>query len=99
MQHFPSSYYNLHILFSVDYVTKWVDETSCVANDARSVVIFLKKNIFPKCRTPRILISDVGKHFCNKYLENVFKKYNVKHKFASPNHPKTNGQVKVSTGN
>ncbi|MCI43022.1 putative protein NYNRIN-like, partial [Trifolium medium] len=37
-----------------------------------------------------------GKHFINQHLENLLRKYNVKHKVASPYHPQTSGQVEVS---
>ncbi|GAU46577.1 hypothetical protein TSUD_402660 [Trifolium subterraneum] len=77
---FPSSKSNLHILVCVDYVTKWVEAIACKANDAHTVVKFLKNNIFTRFGVPRVLISDGGKHFCNKYLENLLAKYNVKHK-------------------
>ena len=93
---FPSSYSHLYILVCVDYVTKWVEAIACVANDSHTVVKILKKNIFPRFGTPRVLISDGGKHFCNKYLENVLVKYNMKHKVATPYHPQTSGQVEVS---
>ena len=93
---FPSSYSNLYILVCVDYVTKWVEAVACIANDAHTVVNVLKKNIFPRFRNPRVLISDGGKHFCNKYLESVLAKYNVKHKVATPYHPQTSGKVEVS---
>ncbi|CAJ2642327.1 unnamed protein product [Trifolium pratense] len=93
---FPSSYSNLYILVCVDYVNKWVEATACVANDAHTVVNFLKKNVFARFGVPRVLISDGGKHFCNKYLESVLAKYNVKHKVATPYHPQTCGQVEVS---
>jgi hypothetical protein len=93
---FSSSYKNLYILVCVDYVTKWVEATACVANDAQTVINFLKKNVFARFGVPRVLISDGGKHFCNKYLESVLAKYNVKHKVATPYHPQTCGQVKVS---
>ncbi|XP_045831120.1 uncharacterized protein LOC123922450 [Trifolium pratense] len=93
---FPSSRSNLHILVCVDYVTKWVEAIPCQANDSHTVVKFLKENIFTRFGVPRILISDGGKHFCNKYLENVLEKYNVKHKVATPYHPQTSGQVEVS---
>jgi hypothetical protein len=93
---FPSSHSNLHILVCVDYVTKWVEAIACKANDAKTVVNFLKKNIFTRFGVPRILISDGGKHFCNKHLENLLLKYNVKHKVATPYHPQTSGQVEVS---
>jgi len=93
---FPSSYFYLHILVCVDYVTKWVEAIPCVANDAKTVVNFLKKNIFTRFRTPKVLINDGGKHFCNCFLEIMLKKYNIKHKDAAPYHPQTSGQVEVS---
>ncbi|GAU50532.1 hypothetical protein TSUD_369590 [Trifolium subterraneum] len=93
---FPSSKSNLHILVCVDYVTKWVEAIACKANDAHTVVKFLKNNIFTRFGVPRVLISDGGKHFCNKYLGNLLAKYNVKHKVATPYHPQTSGQVEVS---
>jgi len=93
---FSSSYSFLHILVCVDYVTKWVEAIPCVANDAKTVVNFLQKNIFTRFGTPRVLISDGGKHFCNNFLENVLKKYNIRHKVSTPYHPKTSGQVEVS---
>jgi hypothetical protein len=77
-------------------VTKWVEAIACQANDAHTVVKFLKKHIFTRFGVPRVLISDGGKHFCNKYLENLLAKYNVKHKVATPYHPQTSGQVEVS---
>jgi hypothetical protein len=96
MGHFPSPYSNLYILVCVDYVTKWVEAIACVANDAHTVINFLRKNIFARFGVPRVLISDGGTHFCNRYLENVFAKYNVKHKVSTPYHPQTCGLVEVS---
>ena len=60
MGSFPSSYSFLHILVCADYVTKWVEAIPCVANDAKTVVNFLQKNIFTRFGTPRVLISDGG---------------------------------------
>ena len=38
---FPSSFGNLYILLVVDYVSKWVEATTCPKNDANTVVGFL----------------------------------------------------------
>ena len=38
---FPSSFGNLYILLAVDYVSKWVEATTCPRNDANTVVGFL----------------------------------------------------------
>ena len=64
--------------------------------DAKTVVKLLKKNIFSRFGVPRVLISDGGSHFCNSQLQKVLGHYNVTHKVASPYHPQTNVQAKVS---
>ncbi|XP_070050142.1 uncharacterized protein [Nicotiana tomentosiformis] len=73
---------------TVDYVSKWVEAIALPTNDAKVVVKFVKKHIFTRFGTPRVLISDGGTHFCNKLLNNVLAKYGVKHKVATAYHPK-----------
>nr|GEZ14466.1 reverse transcriptase domain-containing protein [Tanacetum cinerariifolium] len=46
---------------------------------------------------PRAIISDQGTHFCNDQFAKVMLKYGVTHRLATPYHPQTSGQVKVST--
>ena len=43
---FPNSFGNLYILVGVDYVSKWVEARAFKTNDHRTVVQFLKENIF-----------------------------------------------------
>jgi len=64
--------------------------------DAKTVIKFLKRNIFTRFGTPRILISDGGSHFCNAQLQKVLEHYGVRHKVATTYHPQTNGQAEVS---
>ncbi|CAN6700770.1 unnamed protein product [Malus baccata var. baccata] len=49
-------------------------------NDSKVVSDFIKTNIFSTFGMPRVFISDRGSHFCNRTIEALFKKYNVKHK-------------------
>src|SRR5256886_8684168 len=93
---FPNSFGNLYILVGVDYVSKWVEARAFKTNDHRTVVQFLKENIFSRFGTPRAIISDGGSHFCNKVFETLMKKYGITHKIATPYHPQTSGQVEVS---
>jgi hypothetical protein len=93
---FSPSFTNEYILVGVDYVSKWVEAIPCARANAKTVVTFLKKNIFSIFETPRVLISDGGSHFCNAQLKKVLKHYWVRHKIASPYHPQTNGQAEVS---
>ncbi|XP_075096110.1 uncharacterized protein LOC107776393 [Nicotiana tabacum] len=94
----PFTYSNGHryIMVGVDYVSKWVEATALPSNDAKVVVSFVKKHIFTRFGTPRVLISDGGMHFCNKLLNNVLAKYGVKHKVSTAYHSQTSGQVVVS---
>lgn len=93
---FPPSFGKNYILVAVDYVSKWVEAVALPTNDSKVVVTFLKNNIFSRFGVPRALISNEGTHFLNKLMENLLKKYNVKHKIATLYHPQTSGQVEVS---
>lgn len=92
---FPPSFDNRYILVAVDYVSKWVEAQALPTNDARVVVKFLK-TLFSRFGMPKALISDRGTHFANYQMEKVLQRYGVTHKFATPYHPQTSGQVEVT---
>ena len=77
-------------------MSKWVEAVPCRAADHKVVLKFLKENIFSRFRVPKAIISDGGSHFCNKPFESLLAKYGVKHKVATPNHPRTSGQVELT---
>jgi len=93
---FPNSYGYLYILVAVDCVSKWVEAIACKTNDHKVVLQFLKDNVFARFGTPHAIISDGGKHFCDKFFEQLMKKYGITHKVATPYHPQTSGQVELS---
>ena len=68
---FPSSFGNLYILLTVDYVSKWVEAIPTHTNDASVVVKFLRSHIFTRFGTPGALITDGDTHFCNKLVDKV----------------------------
>ncbi|XP_022869570.1 uncharacterized protein LOC111388972 [Olea europaea var. sylvestris] len=94
--HFGASKTAAKILQSVDYVSKWVEAVVLPTNDSKTVIGFLKKYIFTRYGTPRAIISDGGKHFCNRQFEHLLNKYGDKHRVATPYHPQTSGQAEVS---
>ncbi|XP_070047367.1 uncharacterized protein [Nicotiana tomentosiformis] len=57
-----------------------VEAVALPNNEARSVVAFLKKNIFTRFGTPRAIIIDGGSNFCNKAFDTLLSKYGVNHK-------------------
>lgn len=85
---FVSLFGNKYILVVVDYVSKWVEAIALPNNEWRSVVQFLKRHIFARFGTPSTIISDAGSHFCNEWFSVALNKYEVKHKIATPYHPK-----------
>nr|KAJ0227659.1 hypothetical protein LSAT_V11C100020400 [Lactuca sativa] len=71
---FPVSFGNVYILLAVDYVSKWVEVKATWSDDAKTIIEFLKSNVFVRFGVPRALISDRGTHFCNKMMEALLKK-------------------------
>ncbi|KAL4324064.1 hypothetical protein GQ457_11G024080 [Hibiscus cannabinus] len=93
---FPSSFGNLYILLAIDYVSKWVEAVATTHNDAKTVQRFIKKNIFTRFGTPRVIISDEGRHFDNRSIAAALRKLGINHKLSTAYHPQTNGQEEVS---
>ena len=93
---FPSSFGNLYILLTVDYVSKWVEAVACPKNDANTFLGFLQRNVLSRFETPRTIISDGGSHFSNKVFEKLMSRYGIKHIMSLAYHPQTNGQAEIS---
>ncbi|KAL0423279.1 UNVERIFIED_CONTAM: Retrovirus-related Pol polyprotein from transposon.6 [Sesamum radiatum] len=84
-EHFTSLEESPH---GMDYVSKWVEAKATRTDDAKTVVEFVKANIFSRFGMPRAIISDQGIHFCNKVVDALLKKYNVTHRISTAYHPK-----------
>ncbi|XP_074300737.1 uncharacterized protein LOC141632048 [Silene latifolia] len=93
---FPSSHGNQYILVAVDYLSKWVEAVATPTCDAKAVVKLFQKIIFPRFGVPRAVISDGVKHFKERHLNSLLKKYGVTHHKGLVYHPQTSGQVEVS---
>ena len=93
---FLSSFGNLYILLAMDYVSKWVEATSCPRNDASTVIGFIQRNILSKFGAPKTIISDEGSHFANKFFVKLMSRYGIKHMMGLAYHPQSNGQAEIS---
>ncbi|CAL8084600.1 unnamed protein product [Prunus armeniaca] len=93
---FPMSHGNQYILVAVEYVSKWVEAIAAPTNQGSVVLKFLQGVIFPRFGTPRVILSDGGKHFVNRSFATLLAKYGITHRVATPYHPQTSGQVEVS---
>ncbi|KAA3487531.1 integrase [Gossypium australe] len=86
---------NKYIILAVNYVSKWVEAIALPTNDTKSVVKFLRKNIFTRFGTPRALFSGEGSPFCSKQFEASLAKYSVRHQMTTTYHSQANGQTKM----
>ena len=93
---FPSSFGNLYIFITMNYVSKWVEEIACPKNDANTVVGFLQINILSRFGAPITIISDGGIHFENKVFEKLMSRYGIKQIMSLAYHPQKNEQAKIS---
>ena len=93
---FPSSFGNIYILLAVDYVSKWVEATTCSRNNATTVVGFIQRNILSRFRAPRTITGDEGSHFANKVFAKLMSRYGIKHMMGLAYHPQSNGQAETS---
>ena len=84
---FPSSFSNMYILLVLDYVSKWVEATTCPINDAITVFGFIQRNILSRFGSPRTIISDGGSHFANKVFAKLMSWYGIKHLMGLAYHP------------
>ena len=57
---FPTFFGYTYILVVVDYVLKWVEAGSCRAADHKTILKFLKDNIFSRFEIPKAIISGGG---------------------------------------
>ena len=96
MGSFPSSFRLEYILVAMDYVSKWVEAMATQTNDHKIMIKFIQHNIFSRFRYPRGIISDGGAHFINRHFKILIKKYGIIYKVATPYHPQTSHQVKIS---
>ncbi|KAL0354747.1 UNVERIFIED_CONTAM: Retrovirus-related Pol polyprotein from transposon.6 [Sesamum radiatum] len=94
--YWPSLFKDAHKYVSSCDQCQRTEAIGTPTNDGRVVLKFIKKFIFTRYGTPRAIISDGGKHFCNKQFEALLKKFGVTHRIATPYHPQTSGQVEVS---
>ena len=82
----------------LNYVSKWVEVIPLANNEGKSVIGFLKKNIFSRFGTPRAIISDGGSYFCKKPFKGLLEKYGVRHNMDTPYILRPVGKLRCQTG-
>src|SRR6266511_1288335 len=84
---------NKYIVVAIDYFTKYSEARALANANARNVANFLYENIICRHGYSGKIISDRGTHFNNQVIENLLKRFKIRHNLSTPYHPKTNGLV------
>lgn len=86
---FSSFHKFLYILVTVYYVSKWIGAFPTHAND-RIIIDFYSNTRFPLFGIPKIITSDNGSHFCNKFFRALVTKYRVVYSWSTLYHLDSN---------
>src|SRR6266542_1682992 len=84
---------NKYIVVAIDYFIKYPKARALANANARNVANFLYEDIICRHECLRRIISDRGTHFNNQIIENLLKRFKIRHNLSTPYHPKTNGLV------
>src|SRR5215813_6977525 len=84
---------NKYIVVAIDYFTKWPEAKALKEANAKEVSTFIYEDIICRHGCSQRILSDRGSHFNNRLVKELVDKFQVKHGFSTPYHPKTNGLV------
>ncbi|KAL0409949.1 UNVERIFIED_CONTAM: Retrovirus-related Pol polyprotein from transposon opus [Sesamum latifolium] len=94
---FPLAYgQRKFLLVAVDYFTKWVEAEPLARITEGEVMKFIWKNIICRFGIPREIISDNGRQFQGRKIQEWFQGLRIKQRFTTVAHPQANGQVEVT---
>ena len=85
---------NQYIIVAMDYFTKWPEAKPLPRATSEATSDFIYNEIICRHGCPTYLVLDRGIYFNNKIIEELTKKFEIKHLFSSLYHPQTNGLVK-----
>ncbi|KAL0416739.1 UNVERIFIED_CONTAM: hypothetical protein Slati_3505800 [Sesamum latifolium] len=84
------------LLVAIDYFTKWVKAEPLARITEGKVMKFIWKNIVCRFGIPREIISDNGRQFQGRRIQEWCQGLHIRQRFTTVAHPQANGQVEVT---
>ncbi|KAL0409673.1 UNVERIFIED_CONTAM: hypothetical protein Sradi_1901700 [Sesamum radiatum] len=84
------------LLVAVDYFTKWVEAEPQARITEGEVMKFIWRNIIFCFGIPREIVSDNGRQFQGRKIQEWCQGLRIKQRFTTVVHPQSNGQVEVT---
>jgi hypothetical protein len=90
----PKSSRGIHsyLLVAVDKLSKWIEAVPVINQEATTAVKFFESIIY-RYGVPNSIITNNGTNFTSGEFQEFAKELDIKIKYASVAHPKSNGQV------
>ncbi|KAM1506182.1 hypothetical protein ACFXTO_002081 [Malus domestica] len=80
-----------YILAATDYFSKWAEAIPMKEVKKETVVCFIKGHIIHRYGVPRYIVTDNGKQFSNRLMDELCEKYKFKQRKSSMYHAPANG--------
>ncbi|KAL0434724.1 UNVERIFIED_CONTAM: hypothetical protein Sradi_0180300 [Sesamum radiatum] len=84
------------LLVAIDYFTKWVEAEPLARITEGGIMKFIWKNIVCRFGIPREIISENGRQFQGRRIQEWCQGLRIKQRFTTVAHPQSNGQVEVT---
>ena len=84
-----------HIIVAIDYFMKWAEAMPTMKFDGETTVHFVFNYIITRFRIPKDLVTNHGRYFQNKMMDELSLNLGYKQENSSSYYPHTNGQVEV----
>src|SRR6266498_3766914 len=84
---------NRYIVTAMDYFTKWLIVKAIKEATAKTVSKFIYEKIICEHGCLQVLQNDQETHFVNRVVQDLSKKFRIKHRLSTPYHPQTNSLV------
>ena len=85
-----------YLIVAVDYFTKWIEAEPTSTITATRIQNFIFRSLICRFGIPAEIISDNGTQFTDRGLCEMLEGLHIKHRFASVEHPQTNGQAEAA---
>ncbi|XP_061373780.1 uncharacterized protein LOC133316099 [Gastrolobium bilobum] len=84
------------LIVAVDYFTKWIKAEPVTTITSTRVQRFFERNIVSRFGIPAEVVTDIGTQFADKKFQQLMKDLHITHRFASVEHPQSNGQAEAA---
>ncbi|XP_016842721.1 uncharacterized protein K02A2.6-like [Nasonia vitripennis] len=87
---------NKYILIFEDLFTRWIECIPIERTNAKTILQHLREQVFLRYGAPEVFLSDNGREFKNKAIDQYLREQSVRHELTPPYHPQANPVERVN---